>query len=255
MKQTTPLVSILLPIQNGEEFLVGSIKSLLSQSYKNIEIIAIDDNSTDNSFTLLKSLAKKDKRLKCFRNVKRYGLAICFNRAFAKAKGNFIAFMHPRDVSLPHRIKNQLSFLRDYPKIVAVGSQFTIIDEHNKHLEQSDLPTQHQALYQKLLNGNSMLFESCMIDRHMLPKDVLYFSPQSRLFLYTEIFVKLSQYGELANIKEVLYLRRVSENLEAKTFKLMPKYMKLLLTSIANHDYRPSLRSLFTGMRISVDHT
>ena len=89
MEDKKPLVSIILPVFNSEKFLHFCLKSLIRQSYKNIEIIAIDDNSKDNSFKILKSFRKQDKRLHVSKNIKKYGFPVCLNRALKKAKGQF----------------------------------------------------------------------------------------------------------------------------------------------------------------------
>src|SRR3989344_4392867 len=95
----SPLVSIVLPVQNCESFLPACLESLLKQSYENIEIIAIDDKSRDNSLKILKYYKKQDNRIKVFSNVKKYGFPVCFNRAFKKANGQFIAFMGAQDIN------------------------------------------------------------------------------------------------------------------------------------------------------------
>src|SRR3989344_1390069 len=103
-----PIVSIVLPVHNSERFLSDCIKSLKRQTYRKIEIIAIDDMSSDNSFKILKEFAKKDKRIRIYRNIKRYGIAITLNRLIKKAKGDFIAFMDSGDISSSQRIKKQI---------------------------------------------------------------------------------------------------------------------------------------------------
>ncbi|MDE2025356.1 MAG: glycosyltransferase family 2 protein, partial [Patescibacteria group bacterium] len=75
-----PLISVILPIRNADRFLASCIDSLLCQNYENIEIIATDDASIDGSLGILNAFKKEDKRLKVFKNVKKYGLAITLNR-------------------------------------------------------------------------------------------------------------------------------------------------------------------------------
>src|SRR5579872_2430352 len=98
MRKQTPLVSILLPVHNAQEYLEESLQSLLSQTYSNIEIIAIDDFSRDHTYQLLKEYRKKDKRLVIRKNVKHYGLRLTLNRCVRHVKGQYIAFMNPSDI-------------------------------------------------------------------------------------------------------------------------------------------------------------
>ena len=118
-----PLISIILPVHNSSEHLRECVRSLLSQSYKNIEILAIDDDSKDGSYKILREFTRKDKRFKVKRNVKRYGIGITLNRLIKKAKGDFIAFMDAEDVSTKDRLKKQLLYLKSNPQVVAVGTQ------------------------------------------------------------------------------------------------------------------------------------
>ena len=163
MEKTKTLVSILLPVRNSSRFLPDCLKSLLKQSYKNIEIIAIDDHSKDNSFKILKSFAKKDKIIRVYRNIKRYGTAVTLNRLMKKAKASFIAFMDPCDIASIHRIKKQIGFVIRNPKTVVVGSQCVFIDKDSKVLGKSKFP----------LHGMSMQFETVLINKTLIPKDIL----------------------------------------------------------------------------------
>ena len=96
MNQTKPLVSVLLPVYNGQEFLSEALQSVLSQKYGNLEVIAVDDDSKDHSVRVLKKFKESDNRLRIYRKKNHYGLNISLNRALNKARGQFIAFM-PQD--------------------------------------------------------------------------------------------------------------------------------------------------------------
>src|SRR6266540_5036790 len=102
MKNSKPLISILLPVHNSEGYLADCLNSLLNQTYKNIEIVAMDDKSSDNSYRILNQFKKQDKRLRVYKNIKRYGIAVTLNRLLKKTKGNYIAFMDTNDISSPN---------------------------------------------------------------------------------------------------------------------------------------------------------
>lgn len=236
MNKIKPLVSILLPVHNCEKFLSACLKSLIKQSYKNIEIIAIDDRSTDNSFKILKSFAKKYKRIRVYKNIKNYGHAVTLNRLIKKAKANLLAFMGNSDIAYIHRIRKQVKFVLEHPKIVAVGSQCVFINDKNRLLGKSKFP----------LHGISMQFETALVNKALLPKDVLKFDTNSKPFLYSDIFVKLLSYGKFANLKEYLHYRRSSPNVYLLDMrKNIISLVKLWLKSVFTYNYRPSLRSLF----------
>ena len=187
MRKIKPIVSFVLPVHNSERFLSDSLKSLKRQSYRKIEIIAIDDKSSDNSFKILREFAKKDKRMRIYRNIKRYGIAITLNRLIKKAKGDFIAFMDANDISAPQRIKKQLRFLLKNPEIVAVGAQCRFISDNNKRLGKSDFPIENQLIYDSPLHGISMQLETVCINKTLLPKDVLKFKTSSNPFQHVRL--------------------------------------------------------------------
>jgi glycosyltransferase involved in cell wall biosynthesis len=244
MSQIQPLVSIILPVCNASTHLPACLDSLLKQKHEQIEVIAVDDFSKDASVKILKQYQKLDKRIKVFTNVKRYGLAITLNRALKKAKGEFVTFMNPHDVNSVWRIKKQLDFLEKNPKVVAVGTQSVSIDEKGKHIEKTQLPVEHEHIYSSFLQGLSVQFETIMINRTRIPSDLLYFAQNKYPFVYMETFVKLFQYGKIANLLQHLYYHRgrpVTAHTMSKTQRAF-KFIQLTAKSVAVYDYRPSVR-------------
>ena len=241
------VVSVILPVHNAGKYLSECLESLTEQTYQNLQIIAIDDFSKDNSLAILKKFKKQlNVRLEIYRNKKRYGLAVCYNRAMKRAKGRFVAFMNPNDVNAISRFKRQVNFLLKNPKTVAVGSQFTQINDQNKKLEKSTMPEENNEIYETLLQTSTTLPETFMINRMLLPKDLLYFKPAKYPLIFTEVFVKLFQYGKVANIAHSLYLRREGVKRYGRRpskVKQIASIMRIWLTSRNAYDYRPSLRS------------
>jgi glycosyltransferase involved in cell wall biosynthesis len=242
-----PLISILLPVHNSAETLKECVLSLLNQSYKNIEIIAINDKSSDKSYSILNALKKNDRRLKVYKNVKRYGLAVTLNRLTRKAKGSFIAFMDTDDISSPNRLKKQIKFLLNNPEVVAVGSQCTFIDERGKKIGRSDFPTESSLIYDNPLHGISMQFETVLINKTLLPKDVLRFHTGSNPFIYSDMFMKLMPYGKFANLEDFLHFHRNDPKIYLSDVKRnIISLIKLWIKSKALYDYTPPLRSFFS---------
>lgn len=239
-------VSIILPVHNQESYLKACVKSLLSQTHKDLEIIAIDDKSTDSSFSILKSFARKDKRLKLFRNKKHYGLAVCFNRALKRGRGQFVAFMDARDTSAPNRIATQFSYLQKNQKIAVVGTQCKFVGPTNKTLGKTDLPHEHIAIYQKL-QGLSLQFESVMVNRMLLPKDVLYFRKHTYPFIYIDVFMQVLKYGQAANLKQYLHYRRQLDQARLSV-KHVQSFFRVMGKTFATNEYKPSLRTLFSPL-------
>lgn len=244
-----PLISVILPVHNSATTLVECVNSLLSQSYKNIEIIAMDDFSSDDSYSLLKKIKKTHKNLRIYRNVKRYGIGITLNRLVKKAKGDFIAFMDTDDISSPNRLKKQVNFLLNNPQVVAVGSQCTFIDEKSKKIGRSDFPIENSLIYQNPLHGISMQFETVLINKRILPKDVLKFHTGSNPFIYSDILMKIAPYGKFANLKEFLHYHRNNPKIYLSDVKRnLISLVKLWIKSKALYEYNAPLRSFFSPL-------
>ncbi len=241
------IISVVLPVYNSGRFLTECLESLDRQSFRDLQIIAIDDFSKDDSFSILKKFSRKIKGLKIYKNKKHYGLGVCYNRGMKQAKGQFVIFMSPLDMIKAAAFKKQLSFLHKNPKTVAIGTQYAKINEKGKIIMRSTLPQESGFIYNQLLTAKSIHPESVIINRHLLPKDLLYFKSNKYPLLFNEVFIKLFQYGLFANLNECLYfkrtgLRRPGRKLSSST-NIVVSAIKLWLTSRSNHDYRPSFRT------------
>lgn len=121
-----PLVSVVLPVYNGEEFLSQAVDSMLAQTFTDYELIVVDDGSTDRTAALLKGY--QDSRLTVYRHDRNEGLVAALNTGWQQAGGTLIAIMNADDVSLPDRLAQQTAFLQAHPQIGLLGSAVERID-------------------------------------------------------------------------------------------------------------------------------
>lgn len=240
-----PIISVLLPVYNNAYFLPECLDSLLTQSYEQIEIIAIDDFSRDDSYKVLKAFRQIDKRLRVYQNVKHYGKAMTLNRCLKRAKGQYIAFMDAEDILYRDRLKRQLNFLQNNTKVVAVGTQCTFITEQGKRLSKSSYPQDAEHVYNKPIHGISMQFETVMINKYQLPKDLLYFNTKSDTLLYSDLVVKMLAFGALTNLPDTLQYHRKHTDSMPTLLKEIPTLLKVWTRYIAEQDYKLSLKSLY----------
>ncbi|MGY8900605.1 MAG: glycosyltransferase family 2 protein [Paraglaciecola sp.] len=105
------LISIVSATFNSEEYIIDTYQSLLRQSYIHWEWVVTDDCSEDNSFRLLERVAKKDSRVKIFRNLVNSGAAVARNKSLSMANGSFIAFIDSDDIWSPSKLEQQISFM------------------------------------------------------------------------------------------------------------------------------------------------
>lgn len=143
------LISIIIPIYNADKYLSDCIDSLLSQTYNNLEIILVDDGSTDNSGKICDDYAKKDKRIKVIHK-QNGGVSSARNQGLDIAKGDYIAFVDPDDYVLPDMYKTLLRVIQNTnTDIVICGS--TTTDIHGTTCK-SYFPTNNNFVYSKFVD-------------------------------------------------------------------------------------------------------
>ena len=119
-----PLVSICIPVYNGEKYLKECLVSAVGQTYSNTEIIIVDDKSNDQSVSMVRQYAEKDKRIKLFVNEKNVGLVGNWNRCLEYANGEWIKFIFQDDYLKPVCIERMVSVANENIQMVAVGREF-----------------------------------------------------------------------------------------------------------------------------------
>ena len=120
-------VSVLMPVYNGGSYLAAAIESVKAQTFKDHELIIVDDGSTDESAATIAAFAAGDSRIRAYRK-DNSGISETLNRGLAEARGDWIARLDADDVMLPRRLERQVAFVSADSEIVAAGSYYDIID-------------------------------------------------------------------------------------------------------------------------------
>ncbi len=162
----TPVVSVVMPIYNGERFLRRAVESILNQTFCDFELIVIDDASTDSTPRILADY--KDHRLIVMTNESNLGIAGATNRGFAAARGEYVALQDHDDISLPHRLQTQVDYLDAHPRIALVGSAATLIDEYDTPYGDFPQPCEEIDLKWELLWSCPIHHTSVMVRRSAL---------------------------------------------------------------------------------------
>ena len=127
-----PFVTIAIPFYNAEKFLEQAILSVCNQTYSNIEILLLDDGSTDNSLSIAHSLALKDKRIKVYSDGENKGLIFRLNQSVSMCESEYYARMDADDIMHPLRIEKQIEHLENNPSVDILGTSFYSIDNENR---------------------------------------------------------------------------------------------------------------------------
>ena len=129
------LVSVVIPVYNREKTIVRAVKSVLNQTYKNIEVIIVDDCSSDNSRVVIENAFSENNNVRYICLEKNSGACVARNRGVQLSKGKYVAFLDSDDAFLPNKIEKQISFLcetnaqlcaTDYIRYRKDGSEETV---------------------------------------------------------------------------------------------------------------------------------
>lgn len=164
------LISVVMPVYNGEKYLKESIESILNQSYKNFEFIIIDDASTDDSLKIIKKYAKKDKRIKLLQNKTNLKEPKSRNRGFAIARGKYISIMDADDISLSNRFELQLRAFKNDKNLSVCGGAIDIIDDQGFIIGKRSYPKTTEEIKRTLSIRSPFANPSVMFKKLILKK-------------------------------------------------------------------------------------
>ncbi|KKU32566.1 hypothetical protein A3K29_05785 [Candidatus Collierbacteria bacterium RIFOXYB2_FULL_46_14] len=243
--QNHPLISVIIPVYNGNGYLPAALQSILSQTYRHFEVIAIDDGSTDNSYEILQRFAKLDSRVRVFRNSKNLNIAHTLNRGIRLAKGQFIARMDADDVSLPHRLAKQIHYLKLHPDVVIVGGQAKTIDIDGMALGRKLFPISNKQIREALFTSNPIQHPTAMINRSLLPKNFSWYDPSLPPAEDYDLFFRLGKYGNYHNLS--CFVLQYRQYIGSATFKNPIKTFsatrQVRQRATSKYGYIPSFRS------------
>lgn len=153
MKSMTynPLVSFIISVYNGEDYIEECIRSVFNQTYKNLEIIIIDDNSNDSTNYIIKRLAEEEKiKIKIIKNKINIGLTRSLNLAAKHANGDWLARLDADDLSKIDRISSQINFASRNKQYSIIASSCDFIDKKGNYLFTKSYPSKHEIIRSRL---------------------------------------------------------------------------------------------------------
>ncbi len=205
-----PLVSVLMPCYNAELYLREAIDSVIGQSYKNLEILLIDDGSKDKTKEIIVEYAGRDSRIIPIFNEKNLGLIRTLNKGVSLASGEFVARMDADDISGLNRIENIISAFYQQPELDVISASFFYLSPEGKVLRRN-FP---KATLSKALHFVSFfctpVIHPCVVVRTKVFKE----NPFDEQYLHSEdyeIFSRMLNMGyQFKNVLEPLYFLRMN---------------------------------------------
>jgi glycosyltransferase involved in cell wall biosynthesis len=201
-------VSVLMCVFNSSQFLCLAVDSVLGQTYENIELIIIDDSSTDDSWEIACSYADLDPRIKTIHSPANEGASAALNRGLRIAGGDYITRHDSDDVMLPERLVEQVLYLQNHHEIGAVGTNVIFIDPDGNEIGQSSFPLTNPEIQEALPDYMCFCGPTLLINREAFVKAGYYFVEEYRTAQDYDLCLRLSEVTQMANLPQPLYQYR-----------------------------------------------
>lgn len=207
------IVNVFMPCYNSEKYIRQAIESILGQSYKDFELVIIDDGSTDNSVEIIKKYALNDSRIRLLENGVNRGIVFTRNRGLEECQCDYMALMDSDDVATPERLEKEVAFLNENEDVVAVGGLYQLMDQSGKllpeklKLTESDEGIRARMLFANVMANGTVLLRKKKIDQENIRYREHLHASEDYLF-----WCEVLNIGKLCNIGEIFQYYRVHEN-------------------------------------------
>lgn len=221
MKTVSPMVSIITPAYNSAQFIMDTIVSVQKQTFEDWELLIVDDASTDETFSILESLARKDRRIKPFLLENNSGAAVTRNKGLKEATGRYIAFLDSDDQWYPTKLEKQLAFVQEKRAPISFTS-YDLVNEDNEALNKI-IRCVPKLDYVSHFKNTIICTSTSMIDTELVGRDFSFVNIRTRQDCY--LWITLLKRGHLAyGLDEVLMSYRVrKDSISANKFKAAAK--------------------------------
>jgi glycosyltransferase involved in cell wall biosynthesis len=200
-------ISVLMPTYNCGKYIAQSVKSILSQTYSDFELIIIDDGSADNTESIIKDF--KDKRIKYFKT-EHNGTASALNTGVSKASGEWIARIDADDLNVPERLEKQVQFLNENIEYNTISSWSVYFNNKGKILFPLRELIEHNDIYEYLSLHNPLNQSGLIIQKELLLKNK--FNEEFTKYEDFELMFRIRDEAKFYNIPEFLVYTRLRDN-------------------------------------------
>jgi glycosyltransferase involved in cell wall biosynthesis len=168
-----PKVSVLMAAYNTEKYIKDSIESILDQTFKDFELIILDDASKDSTWKIIKDYESKDSRVRVFQNEKNLTISPTRNKLIGLSTADYIAWQDADDISLPERLQKQYEYMLNNPKVGICGGSLQFFND-KENLSVRDYNEKDKDLRGKLFLQSPVSQPAAMIRKSILDKTGLF---------------------------------------------------------------------------------
>ena len=226
-----PAASVIFPVYNAGEYLDSAIESILSQTFKNFELLLLNDGSTDDSLSRLEYYAGQDSRCKVFTSINR-GLVGTLNEGIRLAAGDILFRMDQDDISLPDRFEKQMRYLAEHPECVLVGSRVLLIDPDGMPIMEMGDRMKHEDIDEGLSWGGAFIFHPAVAMRKSAVQQIGGYRAEYEYADDLDLFLRMAEVGRLANLPDVLV--RYRQHTSSMSYAGRDRQFKSILAATAD---------------------
>ncbi len=214
----SPLVSVIMPVRDGERFLRDAIESLQKQTLRDFELIVVDDGSRDATPAILAEIAQVDPRIAVVRQ-EPMGLVAALNRGISGVHTPFIARLDADDISFPDRLARQVEAAHGDPGLGLLGSYAVEIDERGRVLRTRKPPMNHSSLIELLKRGNPFIHSTILVRTELVRTCGGFREALAGAEDY-DLWLRIAERARVANLPETLVRYRVHAQAETERQKV-----------------------------------
>ncbi len=225
-----PIVSVVIPCYNAEKFIGETIRSVLDQSLRDLEVIVVDDGSTDNSETMIQGIS--DPRINYIKT-SNHGVSKARNTGLAVAKGKYVSWLDADDLFETSNLQKKVHFLEDNPDLAWVHSQEIVFESKTGRKLSTSTGKAGKVLELLLLLEETVIHSpSSVVMRRQVAEEIGGFNEQLSICADWEYWVRISQQFELGFLQEPLVRYRIHEhqmhmNIDAMKTEMLPAVASL----------------------------
>ena len=201
--------SVIVNCKNSQEYLYDCLESILNQSYKNFELIIVNNNSTDSTFKIINSF--NDERIKYFNTEKDLSLGAARNLGIKYSTGSYIGFLDSDDLWLENKLEETIKTIELYDSSIIYSNVLYFNEKKSEKLYSNDKSFNLDIFEQQIANYN-LCISSCIINRFYLSKLDFYFDEKLEVCEDYDIFLRLLMLQNASFIPEILTKYRIHDN-------------------------------------------
>ena len=201
--------SVIVNCKNSQEYLYDCLESILNQSYKNFELIIVNNNSTDSTFKIINSF--NDERIKYFNTEKDLSLGAARNLGIKYSTGSYIGFLDSDDLWLENKLEETIKTIELFDSSIIYSNVLYFNEKKSEKLYSNDKSFNLDIFEQQIANYN-LCISSCIINRFYLSKLDFYFDEKLEVCEDYDIFLRLLMLQNASFIPEILIKYRIHDN-------------------------------------------